>query len=82
MSNHRIKQTIQWFIAIAISIVILNCIVAFYALSPGFLHRDGGPTKGVWIPGMCFLWEILSLMEFRSMWINDIFHCLTVNYRI
>ena len=33
------------------SIVILNCIVAFYALSPGFLHRDGGPTRGVWMPG-------------------------------
>lgn len=48
--NTVMKQATQWFAAIAASIVILNCIVAFYALSPGFLHRDGGATRGVWMP--------------------------------
>lgn len=44
------KQIIQWIVAIAVSILILNCIVSFYALSPGFLHRGGGATRGVWMP--------------------------------
>lgn len=44
------KQIVQWFLAIVISLIILNSIVSFYALSPGFLHRDGGATRGVWMP--------------------------------
>lgn len=50
MRKEYLKQTIQWLLAIAVSTIILNVIVAFYALSPGFLHRDSGATRGVWMP--------------------------------
>lgn len=50
LKKHYIKQTVQWFTAIVISTIILNCVVAVYALTPGFLHRNGGPTRGVWMP--------------------------------
>lgn len=43
-------QMIQWIIAIVVSGVILNVVVAFYSLTPGFIHRDGGPTEGIYIP--------------------------------
>ena len=44
------KQIIQWLFAIAISTFILNGIDACYELYPGYLHRDGGATRGVWMP--------------------------------
>lgn len=44
------KQIFQWLFAIAISTVILNCIVACYELSPGLPHRTGGATEMVYVP--------------------------------
>lgn len=44
------KQIAQWALAAVIATIILNCIVACYELYPGYLHRDGGATRGVWMP--------------------------------
>lgn len=50
MNQVCIKQIIQWIVAFTFSIFIMNAIVAGYEVSPAFLKRDGGATRGVWMP--------------------------------
>lgn len=42
MTKSVFRSILQWIVAIVVSVIILNCIVAFYSLTPGFIHRDGG----------------------------------------
>lgn len=45
------KQIKQWTVAIAVSCLLMNIVVAFYSYDPGWIKRSGGATPGIYEAG-------------------------------